>query len=78
LAFRFILALVALGFAAGGPVRAQEPSPADSAIWKKVHASLFGGAQFGAADAVIVLDTPKRAEDAAIVPLAIRARFPQS
>jgi len=78
LVFRFIVALVALGLAAGGPARAQDPDPADSAVWKKVHASIFGGAQFGAADAVIALDTPKRAEDAAIVPLAIRARFPQT
>ena len=29
-------------------------------------------------DGVITLDTPKRAEDAAIVPLAIRAQFPQT
>ena len=76
--FRVILALVALVFAAGGTARAQETGPADSAVWKKVHASVFGNAQLEAADAVIVLDTPKRAEDAAIVPLAIRARFPQA
>jgi len=76
--FRVIRALVALVLAAGGPARAQDPDPADSAVWKKVHASIFGGAQIGAADAVIALDTPKRAEDAAIVPLAIRARFPQT
>jgi sulfur-oxidizing protein SoxY len=76
--FRSILALVALVFAAGGTARAQEAGPADSAVWKKVHASVFGSAKLEAADAVIVLDTPKRAEDAAIVPLAIRARFPQA
>ena len=58
--------------------RAQDTNPADSAVWKKVHASVFGNARLDAADAVIVLDTPKRAEDAAVVPLAIRARFPQS
>jgi len=76
--FRFIVALVALVFAAGGTARAQETGPADSAVWKKVHASVFGSAELEAADAVIVLDTPKRAEDAAIVPLAIRARVPQA
>ncbi len=76
--FRFILALAALVFAAGGTARAQETSPADSAVWKKVHASVFGDAQLEAADNVIVLDTPKRAEDAAVVPLAIRAGFPQT
>jgi len=76
--FRFIVALVALAFATGGTARAQETGPADSAVWKKVHASVFGSAELETADAVIVLDTPKRAEDAAIVPLAIRARFPQA
>ncbi len=78
MAIRLILALVTMVFAAGGTARAEDPGPADSAVWKKVHASVFGGAQLDAADAVIVLDTPKRAEDAAIVPLAIRARFAQT
>ena len=75
---RVFCALVALGFVAAGMARAQDANPADSPVWKKVHASVFGNARLDAADAVIVLDTPKRAEDAAVVPLAIRARFPQS
>ena len=75
---RVFCALVALGFVGAGMARAQDANPADSAVWKKVHASVFGNARLDAADAVIVLDTPKRAEDAAVVPLAIRARFPQS
>ena len=53
------------------------PIPADSAVWKKVHASVFANAPIAAADGVVTLDTPKRAEDAAIVPVAIRSRFPQ-
>jgi sulfur-oxidizing protein SoxY len=76
--FRFILALAAMVFVTGGVARAQDTSPADSAVWKKVHASVFGGANLEAGDTVIVLDTPKRAEDAAVVPLAIRAAFPQT
>ena len=75
---RLFCALVALGFAAAGGVRAQDTSPADSVVWKKVHASVFDNASLDPADAVVVLETPKRAEDAAVVPLAIRARFPQS
>ena len=75
---RLFCALVALGFAAAGVVRAQDTSPADSVVWKKVHASVFDNASLDPADAVVVLETPKRAEDAAVVPLAIRARFPQS
>ena len=75
---RVFCALVALGLVAAEAAQAQDANPADSAVWKKVHASVFGNARLDAADAVIVLDTPKRAEDAAVVPLAIRARFPQS
>jgi sulfur-oxidizing protein SoxY len=75
---RLICAVVALAFAATGTVRAQDVNPADSVVWKKVHASLFGNAPMEAADSVVRLDTPKRAEDAAIVPLAIRAQFPQT
>ena len=74
--FRFICAVVAVAFAAAGTARAQDVNPADSVVWKKVHASVFGNAPLEAADAVVRLDTPKRAEDAAIVPLVIRAQFP--
>jgi len=70
--------ILALGLAAAGLARGQDAGPADSAVWKKVHASVFANAALEAADSVIVLDTPKRAEDAAIVPLAIRAQFPQT
>jgi len=70
--------MLALGLAAFGAARAQDATPADSAIWAKVHASLFANAQIEPADGVIALDTPKRAEDAAIVPLAIHAQFPQT
>src|SRR5450432_559274 len=69
---------MALAFTATGTVRAQDVNPADSVVWKKVHASMFANAPMEAADAVVRLDTPKRAEDAAIVPLAIRAQFPQT
>jgi sulfur-oxidizing protein SoxY len=70
--------MLALGFAAAGPAMSQVTNPADSVVWKKVQASLFGNARLEAADAVVTLDTPRRAEDAAIVPLSIRAQFPQT
>ncbi len=75
---RFAGVILILGFAALGAARGQDASPADGAVWKKVHASVFGNAPLGAADNVLTLDTPKRAEDAAVVPLAIRAQFPQT
>jgi len=75
---RVVWLILALGLTVSGATHAQDASPADSPIWAKVHASLFGNAQIEPADGVVVLDTPKRAEDAAIVPLAIRAQFPQT
>ena len=78
MASRLACVILALGVAAAGAAQGQDASPADSAVWKKVHASMFGNASLEAADGVVTLDTPKRAEDAAIVPLAIRAQFPQT
>jgi sulfur-oxidizing protein SoxY len=57
---------------------AQDSDPEASAIWQKLRADLFAGAPIAPADGVVVLETPKRAEDAAIVPVAIRAQFPQA
>jgi sulfur-oxidizing protein SoxY len=72
--------LLAAAFALGVSLAAsaQVPDPDASAVWQKVRASLFGTAALDSADNVITLETPKRAEDAAIVPIAIRAAFPQS
>jgi sulfur-oxidizing protein SoxY len=53
--------------------------PEASEVWKKVRASLFESRPITSpADDVLVLDTPARAEDAAIVPISIRTRFAQS
>ncbi len=76
--YRFFCFAVTLGLAAAGAARGQDADPAASAVWKKVHASVFAGAPIDAADNVLTLDTPKRAEDAAIVPIAIRAQLPQT
>jgi sulfur-oxidizing protein SoxY len=74
---RLLLAVAFTAFAASAAC-AQAPDPDASAIWQKVHADLFGGAKIETAQGVIALETPPRAEDAAIVPVAIRAAFPQS
>ena len=73
-----ICAILALGFLVAGTAIGQDGGPADSAVWRKVQPSLFGSAPLDSGDGVITLDTPKRAEDAAIVPLAIHAQFPQT
>ncbi len=54
-------------------------NPEDSAIWQKVRTSLFQNRPITAAGQdVIALEAPTRAEDAAIVPIALRAGFAQT
>jgi len=54
-------------------------NPESSVVWQKVRASLFQSRPIAAAtDDVISLEVPVRAEDAAIVPIAIKTRFPQT
>jgi len=74
-----VLAVGVLLASTSALARGSETDPNQSEIWNKVHASLFQGARFEAnADEVIALETPTRAEDASVVPIAIRARFAQS
>jgi sulfur-oxidizing protein SoxY len=75
---RIILAVFALCLAIPSATWAQDNDPEASVIWQKVRADLFAGAPIAAGDNVVSLETPKRAEDAAIVPVAIRAKFPQT
>lgn len=77
------LALLALGAAGwSGPLQAQIKSgddPDGNPVWKKVRASLFQSRPISQAAAGIVeLDMPLRAEDAAVVPVAIRLQAPQT
>jgi len=75
------LAYVAVGAAFGqdaNVANSAAPNAAASAVWTKVHASVFANAPLEPAGDVVTLDTPTRAEDAAIVPIAIRSRFPQT
>jgi sulfur-oxidizing protein SoxY len=54
-------------------------NPEASPVWQKVRATLFQSRPIIAAAAdVISLDAPLRAEDAAIVPISIRTRLPQT
>jgi sulfur-oxidizing protein SoxY len=70
--------MLAFWVVAANAAWAQAPDPEASAVWQKVRASVFGDAVFESAESVLTLETPKRAEDAAIVPIAIRAKFAQS
>lgn len=76
--WRFLCVVVGMGLIGVGVAHGQDANPADSVVWKKVHASVFANAPLNAPDNVITLETPKRAEDAAIVPIAIRSHFLQT
>ncbi|WP_280151543.1 quinoprotein dehydrogenase-associated SoxYZ-like carrier [Piscinibacter sp. XHJ-5] len=73
------LALLALS-AALPPARAQTASAADpeaNTRWQQVRRSLYGTREIRSGDGIIVLEVPPRAEDAAVVPIAVRAQFAQ-
>lgn len=66
---------------AGSPHAAEIKTAEDSVDnerWRKVRASLFGERPITEDDSVVVLEAPARAEDAAVVPIAIRAQFEQA
>jgi sulfur-oxidizing protein SoxY len=75
---RILYAVLALSLATPITSSAQDNDPEASAIWQKLRADLFAGAPIEAGDHVVALETPKRAEDASTVPVAIRAQFPQA
>jgi sulfur-oxidizing protein SoxY len=74
--------LLAAALGAGGAAHAEIQSgdnPEANPVWQKVRASLFQARPIAAAtDDVISLEAPTRAEDAAIVPIAIRTRLSQA
>ena len=72
------LALLSLLPAAHAAINSGE-NPDASPVWLKVRANLFQNRPIAAAtDDVISLETPARADDAAIVPIAIRTRMQQT
>lgn len=80
LARRRVLALLLLA-AGWRSARGQAANPDDpeaSPRWQQVRKSLFGTrAIVGGSDSLVALEAPQRAEDAAVVPIAMRARIDQ-
>jgi sulfur-oxidizing protein SoxY len=76
--FRILCAVLALWLAIPADSWGQDSDPEASVVWQKLRADLFAGSPIAAGDNVVTLETPKRAEDAAVVPVAIRAQFPQT
>ncbi|TXC65781.1 quinoprotein dehydrogenase-associated SoxYZ-like carrier [Piscinibacter aquaticus] len=74
------LAALLLAASAGAGAANLQPTddPAASPVWQKVQASLFEGRPIAPAPAgMLLLEAPARAIDAAVVPIAIRSKFPQ-
>lgn len=70
--------LAGLGPSAWAQVKTGE-NPEANPIWQKVRANLFQSRPITAAAAdMLSLDAPVRADDAAVVPIAIRTRAPQT
>ena len=78
--FSAVCALFLFGLFAGARAEIKTgDNPEASPIWQKVRASLFQSRPIATAtDDVISLEAPLRAEDAAIVPISIKTRFPQT
>jgi sulfur-oxidizing protein SoxY len=74
-----VIAALALAAAPAASAAAQQATddPQASPVWQKVQASLFEGRAVRAAPTnLLTLEMPARATDAALVPVAIRARLP--
>ena len=79
---RWLLPLVCAAFALAAQAQLKGPDedPERKPTWQKVRASLFGARVIDVAGApgVLRLEAPARAEDASVVPVAIRAQFAQT
>ncbi|NMG44089.1 quinoprotein dehydrogenase-associated SoxYZ-like carrier [Aromatoleum toluvorans] len=68
--------LLACCVAGSGAVFAAPDDAEANAVWRQLRTGLFGERAIAAADAdTLVLEAPARAEDAAIVPIAVRSRL---
>jgi len=67
-----VLFTVLLGVSPISSVQAEETSVPDSATWSSLKPDVFGDRSIEAAEGIITIDAPKRAEDAAIVPVDLR------
>jgi len=73
-----LASLLLAGTAAAATLQPDD-DPQASPIWQKVQASLFEGRAIAPAPpGLLTLEAPARAVDAAVVPIAIRSRFPQT
>ena len=69
---RLVLFLLLLPFVLAGPAQAEPSEVERAARWADLRHAIFGDRQVTEAEDVLVIDVSARAEDAAIVPVAIR------
>src|SRR3984893_7250767 len=69
---RAAVVLLLLGSALPGPARAEPTEAERMARWAELRHAIFGDRVVEDAGALVAVDAPVRAEDAAIVPVAIR------
>ncbi|WP_026224373.1 quinoprotein dehydrogenase-associated SoxYZ-like carrier [Methyloversatilis thermotolerans] len=69
--------LCALALAWLLPASAASDPSSDTEVWKNVRASLFDGRDIVESTDVVELEAPFRAEDAAVVPVVLRAKIDQ-
>lgn len=63
------VAFFVLPFCVAGGVRVRAQSPTATATWDSLKTDIFGDRTIEAADGIVTIDAPARAEDAAIVPI---------
>jgi sulfur-oxidizing protein SoxY len=69
---RAIFSLLLLLFSIAGPARAEPSEAQRAARWSDLRHAIFGDRVVGDAGDLVAIEAPARAEDAAIVPVAIR------
>src|SRR5580693_1589644 len=73
---RAALVLLLVSFALPGPARAEPTEAERMARWSDLRHAIFGDRVVEDAGDLVAIDAPARAEDAAIVPVAIRVAAP--
>src|ERR1700720_4485557 len=72
--------MIALGVAAASGVRAEEAAPTSTQpseeTWNSIKGDIFEDRPFRAGSGVVTPEPPRRAEDAAIVPIGMRVNLP--
>ncbi len=72
--------MMALGLAAASAVRAEEAAPASTQpsqeTWNSIKGDIFKGRPILDGSGLVTLEAPRRAEDAAIVPIGMRVNLP--